>query len=40
MWGLSPFFRRWGVQAGDLIVIVRDLTNRHATITVSEDCFS
>jgi hypothetical protein len=37
MWGLSPFFRRWGVEAGDLVVIVLDLTRRHATIAVGTD---
>lgn len=34
MWGLSPFFRLWGVEAGDLVVIALDLRSRHATIAV------
>lgn len=37
MWGLSSFFRRWGVEAGDLVVIDLDLTSRHATIAVGTD---
>jgi hypothetical protein len=37
MWGLSPFFRRWGVEAGDFVVIALDLTSRHATIAVGTD---
>lgn len=37
MWGLSPFFRRWGVEAGDMVVIVLDLTTRQARISVGTD---
>jgi len=37
MWGLSPFFRRWGVEAGDVIVIVLDLRTRQATVSVGTD---
>jgi hypothetical protein len=37
MWGLSPFFRRWGVEAGDLIVIELDLADRRAHIAVGTD---
>jgi len=37
MWGLSPFFRRWGVEAGDFVLIVLDLAKRHATIAVGTE---
>ncbi len=37
MWGLSPFFRRWGVEVGDFVVIVLDLTSRRAVIAVGAD---
>lgn len=37
MWGLSPFFRRWGVEAGDFVVIALDITNRQATIAVGTE---
>jgi len=34
MW---PYFRRWGVEAGDLVVVTLDLTNRRAAIAVGTD---
>ncbi len=37
MWGLSPFFRRWGVEAGDLVVIELDLATRKAVVSVGTD---
>ncbi len=38
MWGLSPFFNRRGVEAGDHIVVTFDLAERSATIaTGGED---
>lgn len=37
MWGLSPFFRRWGVEAGDYVVITLSLTDRQATISVGTE---
>ena len=37
MWGLSPFFRRWGVEAGDYLVITLDLSERKATIAVGAE---
>ena len=35
-WGLSPFFRRRGVEAGDYLVLTFDLTTRSATIQVGD----
>ena len=32
MWGLTPYFRRWGVESGDYVVISLDLSSRVATI--------
>lgn len=32
IWGLSPFFRMWGVEAGDFVVISLNLSTRQATI--------
>jgi hypothetical protein len=32
MWGLSPFYRRYGVEEGDYLVLVLDLQSRAATI--------
>lgn len=32
MWGLSPFYRRYGIEEGDFIVLVLDLQIRTATI--------
>jgi len=37
MWGFSPFFRRWGVEPGDLVVITLDLSSRLSTIAVGTD---
>lgn len=37
MWGLSSFFRRWGVEAGDYVVIALDLSKRNATIAVGTE---
>jgi hypothetical protein len=34
MWGLSPFFRRWGVEEGDFVVLAIELSMRKATIGV------
>ena len=33
MWGLSPFFRRWGVEEGDYILVTLDPVGRSATVT-------
>lgn len=32
MWGLSPFFQRWGVEAGDYVVLCVDTRKRAAII--------
>jgi hypothetical protein len=32
IWGLSPFYRRYGIEEGDYLVLVFDLTAREATI--------
>jgi hypothetical protein len=37
MWGLSPFFRRWGVEAGDYLVLVLNLQEHTATIAAGEE---
>ena len=37
MWGMMPFFRRWGVEAGDYVVIVIDIGERKATITAGDE---
>lgn len=37
MWGLSPFFRLRGVEAGDFVVIELDLISRQATIAVGTE---
>jgi hypothetical protein len=37
MWGLSPFFRRWGVEAGDFVVITLDLAARRAVIATGDE---
>lgn len=37
MWGLSPFFRRWGVEAGDYVVVTFDLRNGAATISTGTE---
>jgi hypothetical protein len=36
MWGLSPFFRRWGVEAGDYVVLQLNLTERRALILAGD----
>jgi hypothetical protein len=36
MWGLSPFFRRWGVEAGDYIVVRVDIRKRCAVVMVGD----
>jgi hypothetical protein len=36
MWGLSPFFRRWGVEADDYIVIEFDSKSKEARITTGD----
>jgi hypothetical protein len=33
MWGLSPFFRRWGVEEGDYILVTLDPVKRSAAVT-------
>lgn len=33
MWGVSPFFRRWGIEEGDYVVIALDINESRATIT-------
>lgn len=37
MWGMTPFFRRWGVEAGDHVVIVIDIEERTATIAAGDE---
>jgi hypothetical protein len=37
MWGLSPFFRKWGVEAGDYIVIEFDTKSESAIITTGDE---
>ncbi len=37
LWGLSPFFRRWHVEAGDIVVVTVDLTARRAEVEVGDD---
>lgn len=37
MWGLTPFFRRWGVEAGDYVVIAIDIEDRTATISTGDE---
>ncbi len=37
MWGLSPFFRRSGMEEGDYVLITIDLVTREATITAGTD---
>jgi hypothetical protein len=37
MWGLTPYFRRWGVEAGDYVVISLDLAGRRASIVAGTD---
>ena len=37
MWGLSAFFRRWGLEAGDYVVIQLDTRARKATISAGEE---
>ena len=36
-WGLGPFFRRRGGEAGDCMVILFDLSKREATIHIGDD---
>jgi hypothetical protein len=36
-WGLSPFFRRRGGEAGDPMTIVFDLSSREAVVSIGED---
>ena len=33
MWGLSPYFRRWGVEEGDYILVTLDPVQRRASVT-------
>jgi histidine kinase/DNA gyrase B/HSP90-like ATPase len=35
-WGLSPFFRRRGVEAGDYLVLTLDLTTRSAAVQLGD----
>lgn len=37
MWGLSPFFRRWGVEAGDYLILTLDITARTAVAAVGTE---
>ena len=37
MWGISPFFRRWGVEAGDFIVLTFDTARGRATVEVGDE---
>lgn len=37
LWGLSPFFRSWRVEAGDMLVISVDLGAREALVEVGDD---
>ena len=37
MWGVGPFFRRWGVEAGDYIVVTLDTTGRRATLETGDE---
>ena len=37
MWGLSPFFRRWGVEEGDYVVITFETDRKEATITAGTE---
>jgi hypothetical protein len=32
MWGVGPFYRRWGVEEGDYVVVAIDINARRATI--------
>jgi hypothetical protein len=32
MWGVGPFYRRWGVEEGDYVVVTIDITEGRATI--------
>ncbi len=32
MWGLTPFFHRWGVEAGDFLVVRVDASSRSVTV--------
>jgi hypothetical protein len=32
MWGVGPFYRRWGVEEGDYVVVTIDINERRATI--------
>ena len=40
IWGISSFLRRWGVEAGDYLVITLDLSERKATIAVGAEDLS
>lgn len=37
MWGLSPFYRRRGVEPGDYVLLVFDLNSRASTIDAGDD---
>jgi len=37
MWGLSPFFRRSGVEEGDYVLLILDLVARSATVAAGTD---
>jgi hypothetical protein len=32
MWGVGPFYRRWGVEEGDHVVVTVDINQRRATV--------
>lgn len=37
IWGLSPFFRRWGIEPGDHVAIVIDTKARRATVSAGDE---
>jgi hypothetical protein len=37
IWGVSPFYRRWGVEAGDYLVVQFDLAEKSAVLTAGEE---
>ncbi len=37
MWGLTPFFRRWGAESGDYLAITIDPPNRLATVELGDE---
>jgi hypothetical protein len=37
IWGLSPYFRRWGVESGDYVVIALNLDTKQASIATGSE---